>query len=117
MMIDIPLLADLDGIRSRRQQLIDSNLIRENRRRIDYNYSVGERVWIKVYDPTKMDPRLHGPYQITRVYVNGTVDVQLKPGVIQRYNIRKVVPYRHSEHRDTPLTNESHLILVGEVIH
>ena len=79
MMIDVPLLADLDAIRGRKQQLIDANLIRENKKRIDYNYKVGDRVWIKHYDPTKMDSRLHGPYHITRIYVNGTVDVQLNP--------------------------------------
>ena len=117
MMIDVPLLADLDAIRGRKQQLIDANLIRENKKRIDYNYKVGDRVWIKHYEPTKMDSRLHGPYQVTRIYVNGTIDVQLKPGVIQRYNIRKVVPYRHSEHSVTPLTNESHFIFEVEELY
>ena len=74
-------------------------------------------MWIKHYDPKKMEPRLHGSYQITRIYVNGTVDIQLKPGVIQRYNIRKVVPYRHSEHAVTPLTNECHFILEVEEVY
>ena len=64
MMIDIPLLTDLSAIQRRQQQLIDTNLIRESKKRIDNNYSVKERVWIKVYNPTKMGPQLHGPYQI-----------------------------------------------------
>ena len=110
MMIDVPLLADIDAIRGQKQQLIDNSLIRENKKQIDYNYKVGDRVWIKHYDPKKMEPRLHVPYQITRIYVNGTINVQLKPRVIQRYNIRKVVPYWHSEHSSTPLTNKCHFI-------
>ena len=115
MMIDIPLLADLDAIWGRQQQLVDANLIWENKKRIDYNYSVGDRVWLKVYDPTKLEPKLHGPHQITRVYVNGTVDVQLKPGIVQRDNIRKVVPYRHSERNSTPLTEECLMTLEVEL--
>jgi len=117
MMIDVPLLVDIDAIRGRKQQLIDNNLIRENKKRIDYNYEVGDRVWIKHYDPKKLEPRLHGPYRITRIYVNGTIDIELKPGVIQRYNIRKVVPYRHSEHAVTPLTNECHFIFEVEEVY
>ena len=115
-MIDVPLLVDIDSIRGRKQQLIDNNLIRENKKQIDYNYEVGDKVWIKHYDPKKLEPKLHGPYRITRIYVNGTIDIELKPGVIQRYNIRKVVPYRHSEHSSTPLIKECHYIFeVSEV--
>ena len=65
----------------------------KNRKQIDYNYAVGERVWLKEYDPTKMEPKLHGPYPITRIHVNGTVDVELRPGVTQRFNVQKVVPF------------------------
>ena len=43
-MIDVPLLVDIDAIRGRKQQLIDNNLIRENKKRIDYNYEVGDKV-------------------------------------------------------------------------
>ena len=51
MLMDIPLVADLEAIRGRRQQRIDDNLRRTNKGRVDYNYKVGERVKLKVWDP------------------------------------------------------------------
>jgi hypothetical protein len=38
MILNIPLLADLELIRQRRQALIDEQLIRSNRRRISHDY-------------------------------------------------------------------------------
>ena len=54
ILMDVPLIADLDTIRGRRQQLIDENLIRLNKKRADHNYSVNDRVLIRVTDPVKM---------------------------------------------------------------
>ena len=53
MFINLPLQANLETIRQRRQQLIDKNLARNNRRRHNYRYRVGEEVLVKTYDPTK----------------------------------------------------------------
>ena len=75
-----------------------------------------------------MEPRLHGPYPITRIYVNGTVNVELKTGVTQRFNVRKVVPFRHallaatrplqhSLHTAVPPTVDGYLVLEVEAIH
>ena len=109
-MIDVPLLTDLDAICSQKQQLIEANLIKENEKQIDYNYK-SWRYSVDRAQRSNKDGAKKAPwtiYQITRIYVNGTIDIQLKAGVIQRYNIQKVVPYRHSEHSSTPLTNECH---------
>jgi hypothetical protein len=83
--------------------------MRENKKRIDYNYEVGEKVWIKVYDPTKMDAKLRGPFKISRIFVNGTVQLEMgtpDTPVYRRFNIRKIVPFRHSE---------AHFFIVEEV--
>ena len=64
MLLDIPVIADLVAIRERRQLLIDKNLRRQNEKRIEYHYKVGDYVWIKVYYPSKGDDKLHGPYKI-----------------------------------------------------
>ena len=72
MLMDVPFIANLAAIRDRRQQLINTNLLRTNKRRIDYNYRVGDNVMIKRYDPTKLQERLHGPYRISQVCVNGS---------------------------------------------
>ena len=53
MFLDIPVRADLESIRQRRQLLIDQNLARQNRKRHDYHYRVNNYVMIKKYDPTK----------------------------------------------------------------
>ena len=96
MFIDLPLQANLETIRQRRQQLIDTNLARHNRRRYDYHYRVGEDVLVKTYDPTKMEERLHGPYPILETRTNGTVVVKRHPWLSETYNIRKIEPYKGS---------------------
>ena len=92
--MDVPLIEDLDAIRGRRQQLIDDNIIRLNKRRADHNYSINERVLLRVIDPVKMEDRITGPYRIARVFMNGTIDLDLEPTIVRRFSIRKVVPYR-----------------------
>ena len=96
MFIDVPVLADLEAIRQRRQALIDSNLAKQNRKRYDYHYKVGDHVYVKKYDPRKGEERMHGPYPILECRTNGTVVLQrLKNGLIDEvYNIRKLVPYK-----------------------
>ena len=41
MLLDIPLVANLELIQERRQQLVDDNLRRQNARRVDYKWKVG----------------------------------------------------------------------------
>ena len=41
-----------------------------------------------------MEDRLTGPYRIAKIFVNGTIDVDLEPTIVRRFSIRKVVPYR-----------------------
>ena len=48
---------------------------RQNEKRIEYHYKVGEYVMIKVYGPTKGEAKLHGPYKIQETRTNGTVVV------------------------------------------
>ena len=42
MFLDIPVIADLVAIRERRQLLIDENLRKQNKKRIEHHYKVGE---------------------------------------------------------------------------
>ena len=41
-----------------------------------------------------MEDRFTGPYRISRVFVNGTIDLGLEPTTFRRFSIRKVVSYR-----------------------
>ena len=94
MFMDVQLVADLDAIRGRKQQRIDENNKISNKKRVDHNYRVGEMVKLRVYDPNKLQERFKGPYRITQVFTNGTVHLQIKPGIATPINIRKIEPYK-----------------------
>ena len=94
MLINIPLIANLTSIADPRQALIDENLIQVNAKRIQYNYKVNDRVTMVEYDPpTKLEAKTHGPYTITQVFTNATVNIQRSQHVQERVNIRKLYPY------------------------
>ena len=92
MLMDVPLVADLEAIRGRRQQQIDDNLRRTNKSRVDYNYQVGEMVKLKVVDPIKLERRFRGAFKIAQVFANGTVKLEIEPDVHRVFNIRKIQP-------------------------
>ena len=94
MFLNIPLVADWQAIAARREQHINDNLRRANKKRRQYDYTSGQKVLKKVHDPTKLGVRHSGPYAIERVHVNGTITIQLRPGLSERINIRRVIPYR-----------------------
>ena len=75
MIFDIPVISYLEAVRNKQQLLINTNLIRSNKRRIHYNYQPGQQVMAVTEDPTKLEPRTHGPYLINRVFTNGTVEL------------------------------------------
>ena len=91
MLLDIPLIAEYEAIQGRRQQLIDKSLMISNQKRIDYNYNIWDKVYIKHYDPTKMMQRHRSPYHVQWVYTHGTLGVQMNDNTMDRYNIRKLV--------------------------
>jgi transposase InsO family protein len=97
MFLDIPLLADLETIRNKRQVLIDENLRRQNLKRRSFDYQVGQQVLILNSDihPAKLDPTsVEGPFPIVQVHTNGTVTIQRSAVVTERINIRRLRPFR-----------------------
>jgi transposase InsO family protein len=93
MLLNIPILADLQALYSKRTALVQKNLEVANRRRIRYDYQPGQRVAIKdVRD--KLGRRSEGPFLISQVHTNGTVTIQRRPGVVERINIRRLIPLR-----------------------
>lgn len=94
MFIDLPVIADLVAIRERRQLLIDDNLRRQNLKRREHHYRVGDTILIKARTPNKLQPRAHGPYPIVEVFTNGTVEVARNPHVRERLNIRRLIPFK-----------------------
>ena len=62
MVLDVPLIADLQLIRLRRQQFIDQQLMQANRKRFSYDFAPGKQVLKLAYKPDKLAPRrYHSP--------------------------------------------------------
>ncbi len=93
MVLDLPLIADLQLIQERRQQLIDEQLIKANRRRFSHDYTIGDEVLKLAFKPKKLQPRATGPYRVVQVHANGTVTIRLTPHTIERISIRRIKPY------------------------
>ena len=93
MMLPIPLLANFHLIRQRRQVVIDEANRRENLRRLYRDYEIGDRVLIKVFDPSKLEQRAIGPFTIEQVHTNGTVTIKRGPNIFERINIRRIRPF------------------------
>src|SRR6056300_2025318 len=75
MFLDVPLIADWHLIATRREQLVNEALGRENAKRRRFDYVQGQQVLKKIYKPTKLGTRASGPYPINQVHVNGTVTI------------------------------------------
>ena len=94
MILDLPVVADLNLIRERKQQLIDERLITANRKRFSYDYHVGDEIMKLIYKPDKLQPRAEGPYPIVQVHTNGTVTIQKALHLIERINVCSIKPYQ-----------------------
>jgi hypothetical protein len=94
MLFDIPYLADWHKIGEYRQKLTDKNTLRENKKRVDYDYKVNEKVLIaKDGILRKTESRYdNDPWTIVSVHTNGTIMVQ-RGNKSQRINIRRVTPF------------------------
>jgi hypothetical protein len=96
MYLDIPLIANVLTLPDLRQKQIDKHLMRANAKRKTHNYQVGDQVLIKrALDAiSKLEPTYKGPYPIVQVHTNGTVTILLQPNTTERYNVRRITPYR-----------------------
>ena len=93
MLFNIKSLVNWKEISLRKQQTVDKSNIRENSKRVDHDYSVGDRVYVTRSDiHRKLDGPKEGPFNITEVFTNGTVRIQ-KGIVNERINIRRLEPH------------------------
>ena len=95
MLLNIPVIADLQLLRENRQALIDTQLMRANRSRISHDYQPNDQVLVLTYKPDKLEPRATGPFTIDRVHTNGTITIRRNPHITERINIRRVRPFRN----------------------
>jgi hypothetical protein len=62
--------------------------MRKNQKRRGYDYAPQQMVLNKKWKPKKLGKRISLPYKIVQVHVDGTVTIQLSPGLTERINIR-----------------------------
>ena len=93
MILPITIRANWARIKEQRQNEIYRNNVRENKGRVPHTYKKGDKVLLRKEGILRKlaSPR-EGPYEITRVYDNGTIQIQ-KGVISERVNIRRVTPY------------------------
>ena len=89
MLLNIHFVAKWNIINEQKQRHMDNE--RENKSRIEHNYSVGDKVLVT---STKLQPKLHtptrGPNRIIQTYTNDTVRIQ--NGIVtEQINIRRLI--------------------------
>jgi hypothetical protein len=94
MFLNIPLIADWHAITLRRELLINKNLIQEKQKRRQYDYLPQQCIIKKRWKPHKLDEQTSGPYRVLQTHVNSTVTIELRPGVSERLNIRRIIQYK-----------------------
>jgi hypothetical protein len=93
MILPIAFNANWAYIRKRKQDQVESDNIRENANRIPHTYKVGDKVLYKVHGISpKLDKSRRGPYEVTKVYNNGTIQIQ-RGVVSERVNMRHLTPF------------------------
>ena len=93
MLLPIKFKADWARIRQRKQDTIARNVVSENAKRKDYEYKVGDKVLLeKPGIMPKMSNSRTGPFDVLKVYTNGTVKIQRGP-VQEKVSIRRLTPY------------------------
>ena len=77
----------------RKQAEIDRNNARENKKRVQWDCSIGDQVLLEKPGliPKLSSPRT-GPYTITEVHDNGTVTIQ-RGATTEQVNVHRITPY------------------------
>ena len=95
-LLNISFEADWQYIKERKQHRILQNNKRENATRRNHTYSPGDEVMVRADPHRKLEgARFVGPYTVTQVYDNGTVQLSKATNggaVLQTWNIRNVKP-------------------------
>ncbi len=93
MLFNLSTLVNWKAIAINKQKSVDKANLRENRNRIDYDYQVGQQVYV-IRDGIfrKLEGPKFGPFPITEIFTNGTVRIQ-RGSVNERINIRRLEPH------------------------
>jgi hypothetical protein len=93
MLFDLSFATENKEIRKHKQEASDANTHKENSKRDKHEYKVNDQVLLdRGILQRKLSPKRDGPYQIIRVYSNGTLKIR-KGIYVQRVSISRCVPY------------------------
>ena len=87
MLLTIPIISDINCIRTCCQLLIDRAGIDKNNCQQVHNYHIGDQIAIILKDPDALAERTTTPFTIVNVHTNGTVSHLKNPNIIARINI------------------------------
>ena len=89
MLLNLPLIIDINMLHTYRQHRIDEALIHANASRLHHDYEIGKEVYKKEYHESrdKAKPIYSGPYKIVRVHTNNTVSIKITDDVTERLSI------------------------------
>jgi hypothetical protein len=99
MIFNIQHTANWEYIKQRKQQMINLNNQRENAKRKEHVYRVGDKVLLSRGTENKYEAPYQGPFTIMQVNDNGTVRLKVK-SVEDTYNIRRIMPYHSAPDPD-----------------
>ncbi len=94
MFLNTPLITYWHAIAQKREHLINEHLMRENCKQKRYNYVPTQKVQKKIHKTCKLGLKTSGSYKILQTHVNRTLTVESKPGISERLNMRRVIPYK-----------------------
>ena len=74
--LNIKHVTDWTHLKQLKQERINSNNKQENKSRIHHTYKVGDQILLRARKYSKHDQEYEGPYPLTKVGKNGTVNFQ-----------------------------------------
>ena len=95
MIFRTQIIIDWESIKAKKRNIAQYNNQRENKARIDHNYKVGDKVLIIIKADeikAKLQQRTEGPYEIRKIFNNGTVKI-FRNTYEEIINIRRIRPY------------------------
>ena len=93
MLLPIPFTPDWERIQQKRQEEINRNNQRDNKKRIAHVYREGDKVLkARAGILPKLSSKRDGPYDVVRVHDNGTLTIR-RGAISERVNLRRVIPF------------------------
>ena len=87
MFLNIHLIVNWKAIHKHCEHYANENIRRANLKRRQYDYAQGQKFLKKVKNPAKLGVRKSGTYNIERVRVTVTINIEIRSGIIERINI------------------------------